>query len=188
MTQLPTTDKVNNWAWAQIFSSEECEQIIAIGNRAAMFPAKFNKLDVNTQVRDSNISWLYPESETDWIFTKISNVTSYLNENFFNFHLLGFAEGLQFTRYVAPTGHYKQHIDKAFEGPVRKLSITIQLSDAADYEGGDLILYYDHLTQLMPKDRGTMIAFPSYTLHQVSPVTVGTRYSLVAWATGNQFI
>lgn len=190
MTYLPLTDNVNNWAWAKIFSPEECERIIAIGNRTVLSPATFDKpgkIDVNTQVRDSDISWLYPGSETDWIFSKIFDVASHLNKDFFNFHLLGFAEGLQFTRYVAPTGHYEQHIDKAFNGPIRKLSITIQLSNATDYEGGDLVLYYDHLAQSMSRDQGNMIVFPSYILHQVIPVTVGNRYSLVAWLTGNQF-
>jgi PKHD-type hydroxylase len=184
-----TIDNVNNWAWAQIFSPEECKKIIDIGNRAVLSPATFDELgkaDVDKKVRDSDISWLFPSPETDWIFEKISNVTSYLNKNFFNFHLSSFAEGLQFTRYVAPTGHYERHTDKAFEGPIRKLSLTIQLSDSNDYEGGELMLYYGE-TQSMPKEQGKAIAFPSYVLHQVTPVTVGTRYSLVAWVAGNQF-
>ena len=189
MTPLSITDKVHNWAWANTFSPEECEKIIAIGTRAMLSPATLANLppaEGGTQIRDSNVSWLYPSAETDWIFERISTTTRYLNDNFFNFHLSNFAEGLQFTQYVAPYGHYKQHIDKAFQGPVRKLSLTIQLSNASDYEGGELILFYGE-RQSMPKEQGTAIAFPSYVLHQVDPVTSGTRYSLVVWVTGNQF-
>ena len=32
-----------------------------------------------------------------------------------------------------------------------------------------------------------LIAFPSYGVHRVAPVTTGTRKSLVIWVTGPQF-
>ena len=183
-------DNVDNWAWANVFTPEECNEIIDIGNRAVLSKATILKPEdraIDLSVRDSDISWLWPNSGNDWIFEKIAGATNYLNENYFNFHLSGFAEGLQFTRYVAPTGHYERHIDKAFKGQIRKLSLTIQLSSPTDYEGGGLMLFYDQNTLVMPKEQGRMIAFPSYTLHQVAPVTVGTRYSLVAWLTGDAF-
>jgi PKHD-type hydroxylase len=184
------TDNVDNWAWADVFTPEECKKIIDIGNRVELTRATILKPEdraIDLTIRDSDISWLWPGAENDWIFEKISGATNYLNENYFNFHLSGFAEGLQFTRYVAPTGHYDRHIDKSFQGQIRKLSLTIQLSTTDEYEGGGLMLFYDRNTIVMPKEQGRMIAFPSYTLHQVEPVTVGTRYSLVAWLTGEAF-
>jgi PKHD-type hydroxylase len=184
------TDNVDNWAWADVFTPKECKEIIDIGNRVALTRATISKPEnhaFDLSIRDSDISWLWPNSEHDWIFEKITGATNYLNENYFNFHLSGFAEGLQFTRYVAPTGHYDRHIDKAFQDRIRKLSLTIQLSSPDDYEDGELMLFYDRNTKVMPKEQGRMIAFPSYTLHQVAPVTVGTRYSLVAWLTGEAF-
>jgi PKHD-type hydroxylase len=183
-------DNVDNWAWADVFTPEECKEIIDIGNRVALTKATILKPEdraIDLTIRDSDISWLWPGSENDWIFEKISDATNYLNENYFNFHLSGFAEGLQFTRYVAPTGHYDRHIDKSFQGQIRKLSLTIQLSSTDEYEGGGLMLFYDRNTIVMPKEQGRMIAFPSYVLHQVEPVTMGTRYSLVAWLTGDPF-
>jgi predicted 2-oxoglutarate/Fe(II)-dependent dioxygenase YbiX len=39
----------------------------------------------------------------------------------------------------------------------------------------------------IPKEQGTLIAFPSFMLHEVSPIKKGTRYSLVAWITGENF-
>jgi len=39
----------------------------------------------------------------------------------------------------------------------------------------------------MKKEQGTLILFPSYTLHEVKPVTKGERNSLVSWVTGKQF-
>jgi PKHD-type hydroxylase len=79
------------------------------------------------------------------------------------------------------------HIDKIFNSTVRKLSLTIQLSSPEDYEGGELALKFGAKANLMPKDLGKMVVFPSYVLHEVRPVTKGTRYSLVAWVTGKPF-
>ena len=39
----------------------------------------------------------------------------------------------------------------------------------------------------MKKEQGTLILFPSYTLHEVKPVTKGERNSLVTWVTGKSF-
>ena len=39
----------------------------------------------------------------------------------------------------------------------------------------------------MQKDQGRLVAFPSYVLHQVKPVTEGERNSLVVWINGPQF-
>ena len=70
---------------------------------------------------------------------------------------------------------------------VRKLSISIQLTNPEDYEGGELYLYNDDKGNLMDKTQGTLIIFPSYVLHEVMPVTKGERNSLVTWVTGKQF-
>jgi len=48
-------------------------------------------------------------------------------------------------------------------------------------------LYNDDKGELMDKTQGTLILFPSYVLHEVMPVTKGTRNSLVTWVTGKQF-
>jgi PKHD-type hydroxylase len=76
-------------------------------------------------------------------------------------------------------------------GKVRKLSMTINLNKPGDYEGGNLKFDFGHhtnqkrfheCTEIRPQ--GSVIVFPSYVYHQVTPVTKGTRYSLVVWFTG----
>jgi len=44
-----------------------------------------------------------------------------------------------------------------------------------------------HKTENAPRDRGMIVAFPSYVLHRVTPCTKGTRKAVVAWTTGPQF-
>ena len=56
-----------------------------------------------------------------------------------------------------------------------------------EYEGGDLRLYGGDDYDTAPKKQGTIIGFPSYVLHEVTPVTSGVRYSLVGWAQGPKF-
>ena len=63
---------------------------------------------------------------------------------------------------------------------VRKLSVSIQLTDPEEYEGGELYLYDGDKGTLMDKKQGTLILFPSYVLHEVMPVTKGERNSLVS--------
>jgi PKHD-type hydroxylase len=69
----------------------------------------------------------------------------------------------------------------------RKLSISVQLTDPSHYEGCDLQFHAGNQIETGIRDRGAVIAFPSYVLHRVTPCTKGTRKALVAWTTGQQF-
>lgn len=69
--------------------------------------------------------------------------------------------------------------DGHFRG--KKLSMVIQLSDPADYDGGVLELEGRDPT---PREQGLAVAFPSFMFHRVTPVTRGWRFSLVVWAQG----
>jgi PKHD-type hydroxylase len=179
-------DRTQNWAYTNnLFTPEECAQIIAIGN-SRLQDAKIIGNEINKDIRESQIAWLYGD-DIEFVFRRVTDAVLNLNDNFFNFDLFGLAEGFQFTRYDAPTGHYGMHIDKTLNGAVRKLSITIQLSSPEDYEGGELALQFEKDADIMPKELGKMIVFPSYVLHEVKPVTKGTRYSLVGWVSGKPF-
>jgi PKHD-type hydroxylase len=179
-------DQVNLYAfWNNAFSKEECETIINIAKDKGLVKGETKG---ESDVRDSKISWLYPIDGIDWVFRKVTNITLNLNERFFKFDLFGLDEGFQFTNYVAPSGKYGKHVDRSMNMPVRKLSISIQLTNHEEYEGGELILYdggEEGIT--MHKTQGTLVIFPSYVLHEVMPVTKGERNSLVTWVTGNQF-
>jgi PKHD-type hydroxylase len=79
-------------------------------------------------------------------------------------------------------------------GKIRKLSVTVSLSDPKNYKGGNLKFdfgphsaggRFHTCTEIRP--RGSIIVFPSHVYHQVTPVTQGTRYSLVAWNLGYPF-
>ncbi len=142
---------------------------------------------VNDQIRRSELNWLSKDIDNTWVFEKLSHVASSLNSDYFGFELAGFGEPLQLTNYhEARQGTYKWHQDFG-GGTSRKLSLVLQLSDPNDYEGGELQLLTTAQPTVIPKKRGLITAFPSWTLHQVTPVIKGTRQTLVTWVSGPNF-
>lgn len=147
--------------------------------------------EINPHVRRSSLNWMQNTPETSWVFKTLGHVVSSLNAQFFRFDLTGFGENLQLTNYdCSDQGMYDWHIDMGTKpnSPCRKLSLVCQLSDPVDYEGGVLELQPHGKDVIkMRKQRGLIVVFPSWTLHQVTPVAQGNRQSLVAWITGPAF-
>lgn len=129
-----------------------------------------------------------------WGYT--SNILwSYINEanrQSFGFDV-SYLSNIQYTIYEPPGDHYDWHIDTFIDTPnafQRKLSMTVQLSDGSEYEGGDFELRdgtANPLNQTELKQKGTVLIFPSFLSHRVKPVTKGVRKTLVAWFEGKAF-
>ena len=127
-----------------------------------------------------------PEPAIRWFYERMGAAAKAVNRNY-QFDLTGFQEAIQFMVYSHIGGaHFRWHLDVGPSSP-RKLSLTLQLSDPGHYEGGDLQFFTGDIVRTAPRDRGVLIGFPSYMVHQVTPVTAGTRKSIVAWVTGPQF-
>lgn len=141
------------------------------------------------QVRRSQVSWLNKTPDTAWVFEKLGHIASSLNAQYYRFDLTGFGEALQLTNYdQSEQGMYGWHQDYGGKiSPSRKLSLVLQLTDPSQYEGGNLQVITSGQPQTVRKQRGLVAAFPSYVLHQVTPVTNGNRQSLVAWISGPAF-
>lgn len=83
------------------------------------------------------------------------------------------------TRYDAGM-HYGIHVDSAFmpmgEGSLRTdLSCTIFISEPGEYEGGELQIRLGTSDISVKGKAGSAIVYPSTTIHQVLPVTSGSR-------------
>lgn len=172
--------------WDEAFTPEECQKIIDIGE-GKILEKGLTENGKNDDARKCEVGWLYAADNLEWVCRRITDIVLNLNQRFFNFDLFGMCEGMQFTKYSAPDGNYDSHMDMIYNGPVRKLSLSLQLSPESEYEGGNLLLYTGHKPEAMKKTQGHVVVFPSYTLHKVEPVTTGTRYSLVVWITGQPF-
>ena len=156
--------------------------------------------------RDSDVVWL----DDNWIYNELYPYVHTANKNAgWNFEW-DRSESCQFTKYKL-NQYYDWHCDswnKPYDkknlnnpehGKIRKLSMTCQLTDGSEYEGGELEFdfrdYDPHMrdelkhlrkaTEILPK--GSIIIFPSHLWHRVKPVTRGPRYSLVVWHLGHPF-
>jgi len=179
-------------AWPGVFTPQELDAIERIGDRLVTAKATLAGVAQASEydaIRITETAWLQKDAETQWLWAKLGEIVRQLNERVFQFALTGFAEPFQYTVYRAERGsHYQWHADHgAKTATPRKLSISVQLSDGGAYEGCDLQTRIGKEAIPTPRDRGTVIAFPSYVLHRVTPITAGTRKALVAWAVGPRF-
>lgn len=170
------------------FSSKECDDIISRANDLDVHQAEIgamNKSDIDLSTRNSRIRWLGMTEETAWLYKKIQYAYMLANTHY-KFDLLG-CSYFQVTEYPEG-GKYDWHEDLG-HGLIskRKLSLSVQLSDPVDYDGGDLE-FVNHLERGEQfRVQGSIIVFPSYLSHRVSTVTRGSRWSLIAWVFGPPF-
>lgn len=182
-----------------IFSPEECNKIIDLvldsPDKYSLYGGQImslneTHLELNPEIRRTQITFL-PSNDKDceWIFARIAAAVNQLNSEYFNFKL-DKIECLQFSQYKGEEeGFYIKHKDQLYSSHInRKISFSVQLSDPENYEGGNLLLHFHNTPDQALKEQGSLIAFPSYTLHEVTPVTKGTRYSLVGWVLGPKFV
>ena len=194
MIEKAITEGISYWQPHEKISPEVCQLIIDLSKKQKFFDAgvvfpdsegvgidkdrRIGKHNFNNQQWVYDLIWPYMEEankEAEWNF-EISSAESY-----------------QVAKYEVGD-HYKTHMDSLgthstrwiekdnsnLHNKTRKMSMSLILND--DYEGGDLILFS---TRIPKQETGSMIFFPSFLSHEVTPVTKGTRYSLVMWFLGN---
>lgn len=190
----PRTDAHHPFlTWQNAFTEEEVNQIIEICERIEKEKAQVGCGDesrVNETLRRTEVAWLKNTPESSWIYDRLAFVARSLNSKFYRFDLYGFVEDIQYTVYKEEyEGHYTWHLDIGIETEcTRKLSMVIQLSDPSEYEGGDLQIMATSEPISVNKEKGLVAAFPSFILHRVTPVTKGTRRTLVVWIAGPDFV
>ena len=146
--------------------------------------------ETDEQVRKSTVRWINPyDVGSRFIHDLLWKYATLANRSAFGVQI-DTIQDIQYTIYEGDeNGHYNWHYDTFWANQTmndRKLSITIQLSDPEDYEGGNFILdrQYEQPNANALKTKGTILVFPSPIRHKVTPVTKGIRKSLVAWIEG----
>ena len=204
------------WYFTSALTPKFCDDVIkyALSKEEVMARTggygdkKLNKEEVKNlqRKRKSDLVWL----NDTWIYKEIHPYVHKANKMAgWNFEWSR-SESCQFTKYKL-NQYYDWHCDswnKPYDkknlnnpehGKIRKLSMTCQLTDGSEYEGGELefdFRDYDpnmrdeskhirRVPEILPK--GSIIIFPSHLWHRVKPVTRGTRYSLVVWHLGHPF-
>ena len=201
------------WYFKSAVPPRLCDDIIQYGLSKSEVLAKvggfknkkLNKDEIKDlkRKRNSNIVWM----NDNWIYKELHPYIHQANKNAGWNYDWDWSESCQFTKYKL-NQYYDWHCDswdKPYEeegptkGKVRKLSMTCQLTDGSEYEGGELEFdfrnYDPHMRdesihkvqckEILPK--GSIIVFPSFVWHRVKPVKKGVRYSLVMWNLGYPF-
>ncbi len=203
------------WYFQSAIPHRICDDIVRYGKslqdqqaRTGSFNnvKKLNKNQIKDlkKKRDSNVVWM----NDSWIYKEIQPYIHEANVNAgWNFQW-DFSESCQFTKYVKGQ-YYDWHCDSwdkpyfiqdnpknPSHGKIRKLSVTVTLSDPKEYKGGELEFDFRNMDlnkkpnirkckEILPK--GSLVVFPSFVWHRVCPVKSGERKSLVIWNLGWPF-
>jgi PKHD-type hydroxylase len=167
------------------FTRQECAEIVHLSTMQPKAAGTVGTTRSTAERRDSRVAWVVPDPGTQWVYQKVEAAVRNMNQ-LFKYELTGFREALQVATYSGG-GQYGWHIDIGNGGmSTRKLSISVQLTDENEYAGGNLEFLSLDIPNV-PRSVGSIIVFPSYLPHRVTPVTSGTRQSLVAWIHGTPF-
>jgi len=165
------------------FSDADCDRIIALADGA---PTEAGPLygdarrRVDTALRDVRSS-LVERGNAPWLFARLDALFAIGAEVFAlpvgpigeAIQILLYGEGCHFQMWHTDAG-----VDKAGQ---RQISMSVELSDPADHDGGDLEVVPELVGRPRTLKRGGAHLFPSRALHRVTPITRGTRWALVAW-------
>ena len=200
------------WYFTSAIPPKICDDIIKYGLSKSESMARtggygdrkltYDEIKDMKKKRNSDLVWL----DDTWIYKELHPYIHQANKAAgWNFDW-DRSESCQFTKYKL-NQYYDWHCDgwdKPYDKPnteehgkVRKLSMTCQLTDGSEYEGGELEFDFRNnepytteknlrqAKEILPK--GSIIVFPSFVWHRVKPVTKGVRYSLVVWSIGDPF-
>ena len=175
-----------------VFSPQQCQMVINKGlslkkETAQVGTGKSGGGGIDIEKRITTISWI-PFKEMPEMYRDIEKTMLQANNNHFGFEGMQLTEPGQFTHYLTG-GFYEWHMDNDVVGkhqpPVRKISMTLLLSDPSTFEGGELEFMSEGKTAKLKQ--GQAVFFSSWLQHRVKPVTKGERYSLVMWFGGPPF-
>jgi len=170
-------------AIADAFSDAECDRIIALADEAPTGPGPLYgaaEPEVDPARRDVRSS-LVARRAAPWLFGRLDALFA-AGAEAFGLPVGPVSEAIQVLLY-GEGGHFRMwHTDSGPDtGERRRISMSVELSDAADYAGGELEVVPDLVGRPRSLPRGGVHLFPSRALHRVVPVTRGRRWALVAW-------
>jgi hypothetical protein len=184
-----TSDGVSSYL--PLFSPEECIQITDWAIRHGS--SQYGLVHAHQQASRASLRRCkeYLIEPTSIAFSDGSSVASRVYEAFGlgNIWELEFSEvpSIRIMEYQVRDG-YGRHTDWSNGAAKhRKISMTCQLSSPKNYDGGAVTLYAGPESQDISRQQGAATLWPSWTLHEVQPITRGVRYSLTAWAHGTPY-
>jgi PKHD-type hydroxylase len=176
--------------WRGLFSPTRLDALERQCDGLVMEAARLNS--GTSSIRTTKVAWVHRSAETESLYRDMEAAVLRLNVELFHFDLIGLTT-LQYAVYEdAQAGFFDWHNDygRTRDDPgqePRKITMSLQLTDGASYDGCDLEIRAAHPVDVAPRERGALVAFRANALHRVTPITRGVRKSLVVWAAGPEF-
>jgi predicted 2-oxoglutarate/Fe(II)-dependent dioxygenase YbiX len=170
---------------AERLSDASCDELVAACREFPVTPATIVEQAQYARHRMLEARKIGQTARTAWAFELLCAIAAEASSSHFDLALTKISRAPQYVEYRPGCGHFGWHNDYSHglvDAP-RKLTMIIQLSAPDDYEGGRLQVFGIEIEDL-PRERGTILAFPSLVYHQITPVTRGLRRALVAWVAG----
>ena len=170
---------------ADAFSADECDRIVALGEagdpHAAPVYGRMGDEAVDKAVRDVTTSYRARTDETAWVYDRLDALFAEAGAAL-GLPVGPIGEEIQILRY-GPGCHFGLwHTDAGVDShDARRISVSVELSDPADHDGGWLEIVPDTVGRPRNLPKGGARFFPSRALHRVTPVTRGVRHALVIW-------
>jgi PKHD-type hydroxylase len=177
-----------SWVRAgESLTDEQCDSLIALARGYEPMPALVANGTLRINARAATIHRIQKDRNSQPVHDMLNELLHRINDRHFRFKLSGIRPP-DVIEYVPDKGHFDWHCDFAYHDAahVRKLTLIAQLSPPDAYDGGDLEVF-DAGPKALPKDRGAILAFPSFMQHRVLPVMRGVRHSLVIFGLGPLF-
>lgn len=188
----------NQIYWHHFFSDSEIDKIIEYCRKSELEVSTISQdnPNVDNSIRVSNVNFHNRNNENGWIFDRINFGINDINSKFYHFDLYGY-DYFQYSEYDGnKAGKYEFHMDMFTNEEslkthlTRKLSLVLLLSEpGVDFEGGEFQINDSSEKRLntLEMGKGSLIAFPSFMIHRVTPVTKGFRRSIAIWVEGPKF-
>ena len=160
------------WYFKSALPKKICNEIVKLGESTKNSQASIHPY---INLANKNAEWNF-----QWDFSEACQYTKYKKGQYYDWH------------YDSWDQPYSNINNKNFFQKIRKLSVTISLSDPREYKGGVLEFQLPGKKPIIRKckeilPKGSIVVFPSHIWHRVSPVTKGERKSLVVWNLGWPF-
>jgi len=176
---------------AGVFSAEECDALIkwAEAERIAeLARVDYQKASLERQAfRRRNRQLIASPATKDRAVVrfqrKLRRWVAALNKQIWRFHVTRFSE-LSVVRYETED-EVGLHMDLDMESCDRKLVALVQLSPTPSYRGGALGFGLPVVAAC--PEQGSLLVFPAWVPHRVTPVTSGVRHAAVCVALGPSF-
>ena len=189
LATLPILTEGGTAIWRGLFTPDELDRLERDCDR---LPLEQAQLTGSTGIRSTQVAWVHRTAQTEDLYLRMEAVVLEVNSKLFRFDLSGLTP-MQYAVYrESEAGYFDWHNDYGrYRGDPtaepRKITMSLQLSDGADYDGCDLEIRASHPLDVAPRERGTLVAFRANALHRVTPIIRGVRKSLVIWAAGPEF-